>query len=109
MDSLSPLTVPAGRPVGMRSGYSQIVPAANAAASTKAQSEFMTIFYKELLKQVFKTPNFSVADEEEKRSGFASFNSDMMVEQLAELLAAKQSWVLSSQQLLGSAESRADE
>jgi Rod binding domain-containing protein len=55
--------------------------------STKVQTEFMTIFYKELLKQVFTTPKFGVDEEE---GGFGSsltaMNSDLMAEKMAEYM-----------------------
>jgi len=91
IDSLSPLA-------GLRNDYSQIMPAAGTAASVKVQNEFVTIFYKELLKQVFKTPDFSIGDNEKESNVFSAFNSDMMAEQLAQQLAQKallsQQWVL---------------
>lgn len=70
--------------------YGQLFPAVQAAASSKASDQFLTIFYKELLKQVIKTPNFSPADDEDSGSAFASsFNSELMVQELAEQLAKR--------------------
>ncbi|MCU0641385.1 MAG: hypothetical protein MUC35_04790 [Candidatus Margulisbacteria bacterium] len=59
---------------------------ATATRRQQAEVEFMTIFYKEMLKQVFKTPRLSGEDEEE--SGFSSaltaMNSDLLAEKMAE-------------------------
>lgn len=79
IDSLSPY-------VAVKN-YSQIMPAARSAASAKVKDEFLAIFYKELLKQVFKTPNLSLGEENEQNNSLTSFNSDLMVEQLAQQLA----------------------
>lgn len=60
-------------------------PGVQSAASAKVQEEFLTIFYKELLKQAFKAPDLGPADEEKKENDFmSSFRSDLMVEQLAQ-------------------------
>jgi len=67
--------------------YNQILPAASNDASAKIKDEFLTIFYKELLKQAFKAPDLSLGDREEENNFFSSFNSDLMVEQLAQELA----------------------
>lgn len=52
----------------------------------KVQTEFLTLFYKEMLKQVFTTPAFGGAEE----SGFANpaalVNADLMAEKMAEHL-----------------------
>jgi len=73
-------------PVGMKSLYSQIA-STQRAGSAEARTEFLTIFYKELLKQVIKAPDFSLDDEDKKDNLISSYNSDVMVEQLARELA----------------------
>lgn len=71
------------------SSYAELLPAARAAAGARAQNEFLAVFYKEMLKQVFKTPNLSPLSEDEQ-TGFASnLNRDMLIDQLAEHLAKK--------------------
>jgi hypothetical protein len=60
-------------------------------SSTEAKEEFLTIFYKELLRQVFKAPDLSIGGEEENRV-MNFFGSDLMVEQLARQLARKGSF-----------------
>lgn len=59
--------------------------AAPAADRAKVEDEFLTIFYKELLKQSFQAPDLSpVGDDEEKNNDFgSSFRSDILIEQLA--------------------------
>ena len=61
--------------------------AGRSAVSGKVSNEFLTIFYKELLKQVFKTPDLSLGNSADKESRFSTFNSELMVDQLAEQLA----------------------
>jgi Rod binding domain-containing protein len=51
----------------------------------KVEQEFVAIFYKELLKQAFKTPSFGL--DESSNSMYSTFGSDMMVEKLALELA----------------------
>lgn len=67
--------------------YSQIMPAARTAASAKVKDEFLAIFYKEILKQVFKTPDLTLGEENEQKNLLTSFNSDLMIEHLAQQLA----------------------
>ena len=55
--------------------------------STKTQ--FMAIFYKELLKQAFKAPNFSYAQDEQPSFG-KSYVSDLFLDKMALQLAQKQ-------------------
>ncbi|MBU1026514.1 MAG: hypothetical protein KKA31_02170 [Candidatus Margulisbacteria bacterium] len=60
-----------------------------AAATTdkqKAQEQFLAIFYKEILKQTFKAPSFSISKDEDA-SLSKVFSSDLMVEQMAIELA----------------------
>jgi Rod binding domain-containing protein len=58
-----------------------------AAANAGVQAEFMTIFYKEMLKQVFAAPRIG---EDDEPSGFnttiTALNSDLMAEKMAEHL-----------------------
>jgi hypothetical protein len=78
IDSLSPLN------------YGRITPAARSAAAAKVKEEFLVIFYKELLKQVFKSPELSMGEEKDNSNNFvSSFNSDLMVEQMAQLMVQK--------------------
>jgi hypothetical protein len=74
-----------------RSFSGQAVSALVPTRAMLARKEFMTIFYKELLKQVFAAPNLSVGEEEENNpnSYFSSINSDILVEKLAGELAQK--------------------
>jgi Rod binding domain-containing protein len=54
--------------------------------ASKAKEEFLTIFYKELLKQAFKTPKFGMGEEE--NDSFSNvFTSDLLVEKMALELA----------------------
>lgn len=70
--------------------YGHIMPAARSAAAAKVKDEFMAIFYKELLKQVFKGPDLSMGEEKDNANNFvSSFNSDLMVEQMAQLMVQK--------------------
>ncbi|MBN3033608.1 MAG: hypothetical protein JW873_05880 [Candidatus Saganbacteria bacterium] len=53
--------------------------------------EFLTIFYKEMLKQSLQAPALSFdPDKNEEGSFFTAFNSDIMVEQFARQLAQNQ-------------------
>ena len=69
-----------------------VAPAARAAANNKVRDEFLTIFYKELLKQVFKAPNFNPTGNSEENGQVNEFNfgtafgQDLMLDQLAEQL-----------------------
>ena len=68
--------------------YAQLLPAARTAAGAKTQSEFVAVFYKEMLKQVFKTPNLSPLSAEDQTTNFASdLNQDQLIDQLADHLA----------------------
>ena len=51
-----------------------------------AKAQFLTIFYREILKQVIKPPDLSGGEDD---SGMHTFNSDMMVNQLTELMVKK--------------------
>lgn len=92
MDALSPLLGSSGT----------LMPrsiAGNGRADGKVQTEFLTLFYKELLKQVFKAPDLSMGEKDEKNNNLMSaYNSDLMAEKMAEMLAQKaiasQQWSL---------------
>ena len=51
----------------------------------KAKQDFMAVFYKEILKQIVKTPNLSLDEEEEGAlsSPVSAYYNDLMVEQIA--------------------------
>lgn len=57
-----------------------------------AEKEFLTVFYKEMLKQAFKSPSLSLAGEENENNFFSTFSSEMMVEQLAEELVKNEAF-----------------
>lgn len=66
--------------------------AARQSGQTKVQEEFMAVFYKELLKQAFTTPSFSIDDEEENNTFKSSFTNDLMVDKLALEMARRQAF-----------------
>ena len=70
--------------IAARNSY---LPAARTNSPSEARTEFLTIFYKELLKQAFKAPDLSLKGEEKEDNVISNFNSDIMVEQLARELA----------------------
>ena len=70
-------------------GY-QVMPASDFNRRQQVQQEFMAIFYKELLKQSFKTPTFGL--EESNSSFMSTFGSDMLVDKLAMELAQSQNF-----------------
>ncbi len=74
-------------------GLSSAYPGIRATGYTgreKVKEEFLTIFYKEIFKQVFKAPDLSPGEDKDNSSEFVSgFNSDLMVEQMAQLMAQK--------------------
>ncbi len=55
----------------------------------QAKEEFLTLFYKEMLKQSFQAPKLSVADEN-KASLSNMFSSEIMVNKIAAELARRQ-------------------
>lgn len=74
---------------GRNGSYANLVMAAGASSrSTAVQKEFLTIFYKELLKQAFKAPDLSIGDKDENNF-VSSFGSDAMIEQLAQEMARR--------------------
>jgi Rod binding domain-containing protein len=70
-------------------GY-PVIQASEYSARQKVQQEFMAIFYKELLKQSFKTPTFGL--EENNSSFMSTFGSDMLIDKLALELARSQAF-----------------
>ncbi|OGC10373.1 hypothetical protein A3D23_07565 [candidate division WOR-1 bacterium RIFCSPHIGHO2_02_FULL_53_26] len=78
-------TIAAGR-------MARLPSAAGTARSAKVTEEFLTIFYKEMLKTAIKSPDLTFGDEEEKEknSVFYSLNQDVMIEQFAHQLAKDQ-------------------
>lgn len=73
---------------GIHNNYQSIYPAAQSAAASGVEREFLEIFYKQLLKQVFQAPNFAPFAEESgmNNSFFTSFKNDILVDQLAQQL-----------------------
>ncbi len=79
-------------PVGENSiSYAELAAAAARAERTEAaKKEFLTMFYKELLKQAIKTPNLSLGDPDQEENNISSsYGSDLLVEKLAGQLAEK--------------------
>ncbi len=65
--------------------------AGTAALNTKAGEEFLTIFYKEMLKQAIKPPAMTYdPDGQAENSLFSALNTDIMVEQFAKELVKNQ-------------------
>jgi hypothetical protein len=80
IESLSPLA-------GLSRSYTQAAPALPPGTAARVKDEFLTIFYKELLKQSFKAPALGVPGEEEEQNDFMStFRSDILIEQMAQEL-----------------------
>jgi Rod binding domain-containing protein len=77
---------------GTGANFDALAAAARGNASDRAKEEFLTIFYKELLKQSFKAPSLNLSGGgEDQDSFFSDLNSDLMVEQLARHLAKNSS------------------
>ncbi|MDD5593674.1 MAG: hypothetical protein PHG97_02890 [Candidatus Margulisbacteria bacterium] len=78
--------------VSSLNNFQQIARAAAAnGASAKVSEEFLTIFYKEMLKQAVKSPALSYDPEKkDENSFFSAFNTDIMIEQFAKQLAKDQ-------------------
>ena len=55
------------------------------------KDKFMTLFYKEILKQVYKAPALGL-DGEAEQNTYSAFSSDMMIDQMAMELAQKGSF-----------------
>lgn len=66
--------------------------AAASGVNSRAGEEFLTIFYKEMLKEAIKAPSFSYDPENgsETETFFSTYNTDLMVEQFAKQLAKNQ-------------------
>lgn len=58
-------------------------------SENKVREEFLTIFYKELLKQAFSASSLGLNTEENENNMVSSFSSDIMVEHLARQLAQR--------------------
>ena len=77
---------PVGNGIDPTDSQTQLLAAAQVAQAThseKAQQEFMTLFYKEMLKQAFKPEDLNGDEEPQENSFISDFKSDIMVEQLA--------------------------
>jgi hypothetical protein len=73
--------------------YNQLERTAGAGgADARAGEEFLTVFYKEMLKEAIKAPSFSYEpdDKSENEAFFSAYNTDLMVEQFAKQLAKNQ-------------------
>ncbi|MFA6169543.1 MAG: hypothetical protein WCW67_02300 [Candidatus Margulisiibacteriota bacterium] len=73
------------------------VPAA-VSRDEQVKEEFMTMFYKEMLKQTFKAPKLGPVDDENAgQSAYSTLTADLMVEQLARQMAqsanARPAWL----------------
>jgi Rod binding domain-containing protein len=66
--------------------------AATVQEKEKVKEQFLAVFYKELLKKVYKAPNLSLGGEEENNSNstLSTFTSDLLVEKMAMELAKNQ-------------------
>ncbi len=65
--------------------------AGTSALNTKTGEEFLTIFYKEMLKQAIKPPSMTYdPDNQDGNSLFSDLNTDIMVEQFAKELVKQQ-------------------
>ena len=84
MEAVSPLSALAT--------YNRLSQAAGASGvNSRAGEEFLTIFYKEMLKQAIKAPSFSYDPENKDENNFFSvYNTDIMIEQFAKQLAKNQ-------------------
>jgi len=63
--------------------------AAEKITDEQVKEEFLTLFYKEMLKQNFKAPNLSVG-EKDNNSFSSMFSSEIMVNKIAGELARRQ-------------------
>ncbi|MGB9613667.1 MAG: hypothetical protein ACPL4K_05815 [Candidatus Margulisiibacteriota bacterium] len=78
---------------GYNLNYLPAFPQIKKEESSKVKEEFLAIFYKEILKQVFKSPDLRLGDNEQKSMDLVgSFGSDLMIDQLARELARKGSF-----------------
>ena len=64
-------------------------PAAPANSPQAQNQEFLTIFYKEMLKSFFKTPSLNVNGDNEENNPFGVLDQDVMVEQFAKEMARR--------------------
>jgi Rod binding domain-containing protein len=79
-------------PLSAVADFSQLSQVAGAnSLNSKAGEEFLTIFYKEMLKQAIKAPSLSYdPDNKDENSFFSAYNTDIMVEQFAKQLVKNQ-------------------
>jgi Rod binding domain-containing protein len=85
MEAISPLTALAN--------YNRLSQAAAASGvNSRAGEEFLTVFYKEMLKEAIKAPSFSYDpdNKSETETFFSTYNTDLLVEQFAKQLAKNQ-------------------
>ena len=56
-----------------------------ASREDKVKQDFMALFYKEILKQIVKTPNLSIDEDEDSglSNPVSTYYNDLMVEQIA--------------------------
>lgn len=76
-------------PLGPMLG-SPLFPAGQNLAAEKVKTEFLSVFYKEMLKQAFKVPNLSPNGEEKENNYVTSITNDMLIEQLAQEMLKNQ-------------------
>ena len=75
----------------------QVQPAA-VSRDEQVKEEFMTMFYKEMLKQTFKAPKLGPVEEDDANpSAYSTMTSDLMIDQLAKQMAqsanARPAWL----------------
>ena len=80
-------------PLSALTAYNRVDQAAGVnGTGAGASEEFLTVFYKEMLKEAIKAPSFSYDPEEnsDANSFFTAYNTDIMIEQFAKQLAKNQ-------------------
>ena len=79
-------------PISSGNDFGRLIAAARAQGNnSQVGQEFLTLFYKEMLKQTIQAPALTFdPDKNEAETFFSAFNSDIMVEQFARQLAANQ-------------------
>jgi hypothetical protein len=80
-------------PVASAGDFSRLIAAARAQGNnSQVGQEFLTLFYKEMLKQTLQSPALTFdPGKNEEETFFSAFNSDIMVDQFARELARDQS------------------
>ncbi|OGC11420.1 hypothetical protein A3K48_02775 [candidate division WOR-1 bacterium RIFOXYA12_FULL_52_29] len=81
-------------PVAFEPAALQTVPS-GLSREEQVKEEFMTMFYKEMLKQTLKMPKLGPAEEEGASKTYSVFTSDILIEQLARQMvsAARPTWL----------------